>query len=219
MRIYSYISDHTCRVEHVTTIHKYTSTDVIASILMNEYVDYKGSTTKEIERIIFRELRCNLGYWKCWRRSVIANNIIRGTLEHDYSILPTYSYVVNTLNLGSMNFPIIDDEGRFIYYFLANGTSIRRYFHIRKVISVDGTFCTTSMRVSFLAVVAQDTEKHIYPIAFYVVDKECDDSWTFFFSKLKLIVAVDSELYIIFDRHVSIANGIARVYEHAHHGL
>ncbi|XP_047259793.1 uncharacterized protein LOC124892597 [Capsicum annuum] len=66
--------------------------------------------------------------------------------------------------------------------------------------------------------VAQDMENHIYSIAFCVVDKENDASWTFFFGKLKSIVIDGLDLCFISNRHKSIANGIAKVYNHAHHG-
>ncbi|XP_047251578.1 uncharacterized protein LOC107879422 [Capsicum annuum] len=62
------------------------------------------------------------------------------------------------------------------------------------------------------------TENHIYPITFCVVDKENDASWTFFFEKLKSIVVDGSDLCFISDRNKSIANGIAKAYNHAHHG-
>ncbi|KAH0739681.1 hypothetical protein KY290_038386 [Solanum tuberosum] len=69
-----------------------------------------------------------------------------------------------------------------------------------------------------LSDVAQDTENHVYLIAFCVMDKENDASWTFFFEKWKEIVVDEPDLYFIFDRHKSIANGLMNVYNHAHHG-
>ncbi|KAH0738070.1 hypothetical protein KY290_036775 [Solanum tuberosum] len=68
-----------------------------------------------------------------------------------------------------------------------------------------------------LSTVAQDQKNHVYPIAFCVVDKENDASWTFFFEKLKEIVVDEPDLCCISDRHKSIANGIVNVYNHAHH--
>ncbi|KAM3319125.1 hypothetical protein P3S67_006325 [Capsicum chacoense] len=70
-----------------------------------------------------------------------------------------------------------------------------------------------------LSTVAQDTQNHIYPLAYYVVDKENDASWGFFFEKLKAFVVDEPELCVISDRHVSIANSLARHYPLAHHGV
>ncbi|KAH0664118.1 hypothetical protein KY284_029049 [Solanum tuberosum] len=89
---------------------------------------------------------------------------------------------------------------------------------MRKVIAVDGTHLHGKYKGVLLSVVAQDTENHIYPIAFCVVYKENDASWTFFFEKLKDIVVNESDLCFISDRHKSIANDIAKVYNHVHHG-
>ncbi|KAH0689891.1 hypothetical protein KY289_017249 [Solanum tuberosum] len=86
------------------------------------------------------------------------------------------------------------------------------------VIAVDGTHLHGKYEGVLLSVVAQDTENHVYPIAFCVVDKENDASWTFFFEKLKEIVVNELDLCFISDRYKSIANNIVNVYNHAHHG-
>ncbi|KAH0650364.1 hypothetical protein KY284_030276 [Solanum tuberosum] len=89
---------------------------------------------------------------------------------------------------------------------------------MRKVIAVDGTHLHGKYEGVFLSDVAQDMENHVYPIAFCVVDKENDASWTFFFEKFKENVVDESDLYFISDRQKSIANDIVNVYNHAHHG-
>ncbi|XP_016553415.2 uncharacterized protein LOC107852891 [Capsicum annuum] len=88
---------------------------------------------------------------------------------------------------------------------------------MRKVITVDGTHLYGKYENVLLSAVAQNTENHIYPIAFYVVDKENDTSWTFFFEKLKPIMVDGPDLCFISDRHNSITNGIAKAYNYAHH--
>ncbi|XP_016556150.2 uncharacterized protein LOC107855643 [Capsicum annuum] len=89
---------------------------------------------------------------------------------------------------------------------------------MRKVIAVDDTHLYGKYEGVLLSTIEQDTENHIYPIAFCVVDKENDASWMFFFKKLKSIVVDGPYLYFISYRHKSIANGIAKAYNHAHHG-
>ncbi|KAM3304017.1 hypothetical protein P3S67_015049 [Capsicum chacoense] len=89
---------------------------------------------------------------------------------------------------------------------------------MRKVIAVDDTHLYGKYKGVLLSTVAQDTENHIYPIAFCVIDNENDASWTFFFEKLKSIMVDGSNLCFISDRHKSITNGIAKAYNHDHHG-
>ncbi|XP_049358478.1 uncharacterized protein LOC125823100 [Solanum verrucosum] len=100
-----------------------------------------------------------------------------------------------------------------------NGYScLSGFAHMRKVIAVDGTHLHGKYEGVLLSDVAQDTENHVYPITFCVVDKENDATWTFFFEKLKEIVVNEPDLCFISDRHKSIANSIMNVYNHAHHG-
>ncbi|XP_060200216.1 uncharacterized protein LOC132628452 [Lycium barbarum] len=218
-RIYKYVGDHTCGVEHVTSTHQHASTTVLASVLVNDYIDNKGPMTKEIQRTVFREFHCKRSYWQCWKAGVTAKNMIKGTPEHGYACLPAYSYMVENLNPASRICISFDDADRFKYYFVAYGACIRGYKLVRKVIAIDGTYLYGKYKSVLLSPVAQDTENHIYPIGFCVVDKECDESWAYFFEQLKHIIANEPDLCIISDRHKSITNGVSRIFEHAHHGL
>ncbi|KAM3326492.1 hypothetical protein P3S67_001618 [Capsicum chacoense] len=98
------------------------------------------------------------------------------------------------------------------------GASIRGYAHMRKVVAVDGTHLSGKYAGVLLSAVAQDTQNHIYPLTYCVVDKENDESWGFFFEKLKSFVVDELELYIISDRNISIANGLARHYSLVYYG-
>ncbi|XP_047250102.1 uncharacterized protein LOC124885891 [Capsicum annuum] len=155
----------------------------------------------------------------CWKGSVIAKNIIRGTPEHGYACLPTFPHM-ELLNSGSSYFIMVNRmDGLFVYYFLAFEVCIRGYAHMIKVIAVDGTHLYGNYGGVLLSAIGQDTENHIFPITFCVIDKENDASWTFFFQKLKSIVEDEPDLCVISDRHISIANSFSHVYSCAHHGL
>ncbi|XP_047253721.1 uncharacterized protein LOC124887850 [Capsicum annuum] len=141
--------------------------------------------------------------------------MVRGTVEHGYRCLSDFLYMINALNIGSTYSIMVNKvDCRFMYYFLSLGPCIRGFAHMRKVIMVDGIYLSGKYERVLLSVVAQDTENHIYPIAFCIVDKENDMSWTIFFEKLKSIVVDGPNLCFIFDRHKSIA----KAYNHAHHG-
>ncbi|XP_049375592.1 uncharacterized protein LOC125840658 [Solanum verrucosum] len=183
------------------------------------YRDGKGPNVKDIQRAMFNSFRCSPSYWKCWKGGEVAKEMVRGTAENGYSCLSTFSYMFETLNVGSSYFIMVNkDSHRFTYYLLTFGACIKGFAHMRKVIAVDGTHLHGKYEGALLSVVAQDTENHVYPIVFCVVDKENDASWTFFFEKLKEIVVDEPDLCFIFDRHKSIANGIVNVYNHAHYG-
>ncbi|KAM3204720.1 hypothetical protein P3L10_028130 [Capsicum annuum] len=128
--------------------------------------------------------------------------------------------MVKLLNPGSSYSIIVNPmNGSLIYYFFAFGGCIWGYAHIRKVIIVDGTYLYGKYGGVLLSAVAQDTKNHIFPIAFCVMDKENDASWTFFFQKLKSIVEDEPDLLVISNRYNIITNAFSSVYSHAHHGF
>ncbi|KAM3360554.1 hypothetical protein P3S68_020266 [Capsicum galapagoense] len=187
--IYKYVGMHTYGVENATRKHKKISSELIASVCVNYFRDGKGPSIREIQRIVFKELRCNASYWMCWKGSVIVKNIIRGTPEHGSACLPAFSHMVELLNPRfSYSIMVNQMDGSFVYYFLAFGACKRGYAHMRKVIAVDGTHLYGKYGSIMLSAVAQDTKNHIFLIAFCVIDKENNASWTFFFQKLKSII-------------------------------
>ncbi|XP_049358481.1 uncharacterized protein LOC125823102 [Solanum verrucosum] len=183
------------------------------------YRDGKGPNDKEIQTIMFNSFRCSPSYWKCWKGGMVAKEMVQGTAENGYSCLSAFSYMFETLNVGFRYSIVVNkDSHMLMYYFLDFDACIKGFAHMRKVIVVDGTHLHDKYEGVLLSDVAQDTENHVYPITFCVVDKENDVSWTFFFEKLKENVVDEPDLCFISDRHKSIANGIMNVYNHAHHG-
>ncbi|XP_015078426.1 uncharacterized protein LOC107022285 [Solanum pennellii] len=159
------------------------------------YHDGKGPNVKEIQRVMYSSFHCSPSYWKCWKGGVVTKKMVQGTAENRYSCLPTFSYMFETLNVGSSYCLIVnEDTYRFIYYFLAISVCIKGFAHMRKVIAVDDTHLHGKYEGVLLSFVAQDTENYVYSIAFCVVDNENDASWTFFFEKLKEIVVDEPDL-------------------------
>lgn len=123
--IYKYVGVHTCGVEHATGRHKKISYEIIALLNVNYFRDGKGLRIKKIKRIVFREMHCNASYRMCWKESVIAKNIVCGTLKHKYSCLSVFSYMVESLNPGSSYSMMVNKkDGCFMYYFLSFGACI-----------------------------------------------------------------------------------------------
>ena len=88
-----------------------------------------------------------------------------------------------------------------MHYFLAFGSWIRGFYHIKKVTVFDDTHLLGKYEGVLLSSVAQDMENHVCPISFYVMDKANDASWVFFFENLNDIMGVESYLCRICDRH------------------
>lgn len=112
-----------------------------------------------------------------------------------------------------------DDEGRFLYMFMAFGASLEGWKYCRPVISVDGTFLTAKFAGTLFMACAMDANNHIFPIGFGIGDSENDSSWTWFFQRLRGALGSRDNLVIVSDRHMSIENAISTVYPDAEHVL
>ena len=138
--IYKYIGDQSYGVEHAISSHRKIPTKDNVSLCVNLYCDGKGPNIKEIQKIVFNIFHCSPSYWKCWKGGLTAMEMCQGTAEHEYSCLPTFSYMFDTLNVGSIySITVRKDTHILMFYFLAFGACIRGFSHMRKVIAVEGT--------------------------------------------------------------------------------
>ncbi|KAL3377456.1 hypothetical protein AABB24_003728 [Solanum stoloniferum] len=209
---------HTCGSEHLTSHNPHATTKVIGAYFKDRYPEGKGPSTKDLKNSIRIELGCKVSYWKVWMGSEIAKSLVRGTHEHGYGVIDAYSHMLRTSNPGSKTALKIDENGRFKYFFVAYGAWILGFIQMRKVIAVDGTFLRSKYGGVLLSAVAQDTENHIFPVAFCVVDSECDASYRYFFEQLRSFELDTPELCIISDRHQSIRKMVSIVFPLAHYG-
>ncbi|XP_049415329.1 uncharacterized protein LOC125878149 [Solanum stenotomum] len=143
---------------------------------------------------------------------------VRGTHEHGYAVLNAYCYMLEVANPGSKTTLSLDENGRFKYFFVSYVTWITGFQEMRKVVAVDGTFLRSKYEGVLVSTVNQDAEKHIFPVAFCVVDKECDVSYEYFFQNMRSFVDDTDELCIISDRHPSIRKMVSTIYPASHYG-
>ncbi|XP_073031260.1 protein FAR1-RELATED SEQUENCE 6-like [Primulina eburnea] len=159
-----------------------------------------------------------ISYFKAWKGKQLAINQLRGDPVKSFKLHPAYLYMIEQVNPGSTTHLKVNEDGSFKYMFLAYRACIAGFRYMRKVISVDGTYLTGKYKGVLLIATAQDGNHHQYPIAWAVVDSECEESWTWFFEKLHELISDDVELLFISDRHKRIINGLASVYKQARHG-
>lgn len=93
--------------------------------------------------------------------------------------MEAYDYLLLDKNIGSKVYLKVDEDGRFQYFIVAFGTYIRGFAHMLKIIAVQDRFLNY-IGGYLLCAVAQDIKNQNFSIAFHVVDKEYDASWTYF---------------------------------------
>ncbi|XP_059315712.1 uncharacterized protein LOC132066415 [Lycium ferocissimum] len=126
--------------------------------------------------------------------------------------------MIHVINEGSKTDLKVDSRGRFLYFFVSYGAWINGFAYTRKVLAVDGTHLFGKYDGVLLSAMALDTENHIFPLAFCVVNSECDASYQYFFEQLLEIVPNTNELCIISYRHSSIKKAVSKIYTEAHYG-
>ncbi|XP_024006568.1 protein FAR1-RELATED SEQUENCE 4-like [Eutrema salsugineum] len=129
-----------------------------------------------------------------------------------------FLYMLEKFNPGTTSSVEVDELGRFKYLFVTLGPTIEGFAAMKKVIIVDATLLKNGFGGCFVFATAQDPNHHHYPLSFGVVDGEKNDSWNWFFTKLKTRIPDRSELVFVFDRNVSLINAIRDVYPQAKHG-
>uniref|UniRef100_A0A0D3E8K1 MULE transposase domain-containing protein n=2 Tax=Brassica TaxID=3705 RepID=A0A0D3E8K1_BRAOL len=118
-------------------------------------------------------------------RSLRGKNLagcdIPGSPEESYKMMYNYLYMLEQVNPGTKACVKLDEGSKFKYLFVALGACIEEFAVMRKVIVVDVTWLKNGYGGVLVFAKAQDPNCHAYPLAFAILDRENDDSWTWFF--------------------------------------
>ncbi|XP_022855837.1 uncharacterized protein LOC111377032 [Olea europaea var. sylvestris] len=219
-QIRKYSSHHICSMSVRRRDNRHATYSVIGKHVAPKYHDANiVYRPRNIINDVRREFGITIKYHKAYMAKEFAYKEVRGSPDDSYAKLPMYCHILEKNNPGTLTFIETDNDGHFMYFFMALGPSIRGFLSsIRRVICVDGTFLKSKYRGTLLVATCQDANRQIYPLAWGIVDSENNDSWTWFFQKLRQITDDTDELVFISDRATSISNGFNSVYLNAHHG-
>ncbi|XP_060179191.1 uncharacterized protein LOC132609299 [Lycium barbarum] len=190
-----------------------------------EYItDLVHHTLQEITpKFVIEEMRSryglHIGYHKAWRSLQHAYNVIRGSPENNYRLLPQYLHMMKLRNPGTVANIKWTADNKFKYAFFAHGASIEGWKHCRPVMMVDATFLKSKYRGVLMIAVAKDGNNCIFPLAFGIADSENNESYRWFFRHVKKVFGTRKYLSILSDRHSSIATAIKELYPDTQHGI
>ena len=181
-----YISEHTCSIQTVLEDNKKAKSSVVGEIIKNKYKSIKRNyTPSDIMEDMNEQFGLDLNYSKAWRSKEKALYINRGDPSDAYQNLPIYLYMLKQSNPVTITHLITDNEDRFKYLYIAFATSIKGWKYLRPIIVVDGTFLKNTHKGTLITASTLDANNKIYVLAFAIVDSENDNSWLWFFNKLK----------------------------------
>ncbi|XP_062075254.1 uncharacterized protein LOC133779294 [Humulus lupulus] len=101
---------------------------------------------------------------------------------------------------------------------MAFSNTIKGWRYLRPIIVVDGTFLKNAHGGTLFSASTLDSNNNIFVLAFGIADSENDNSWIWFFSKLRDTYGEPEGLTIVSKRHKSMDNAVHMVYPNAFHG-
>ncbi|KAL6583922.1 hypothetical protein OROMI_003211 [Orobanche minor] len=142
-----------------------------------------------------------------------------GDSSESFRKLPSYFYMLEQSNPGSVVDLQTDEAGAFEYCFMSLAASIRGFKACRPVIVVDGTHLKGKYNGIMFVATTKDANEQIFPLAFGFGAKECDESWIWFLEQCRRTFGSPENLLIVSDQHVSIKNALDVVYPGTPHGI
>ncbi|XP_024976192.1 uncharacterized protein LOC112514089 [Cynara cardunculus var. scolymus] len=162
----------------------------------------------------------SISYYQAWRAKMYALQLLRGTPESSFNLLPVYCHNLKLANPGTVIKIALDPLGRFDMLFVALDCSIRSFLgHMRPLLIMDGAHLKGPYVGTMFLAVDMDGNNGIVPIAMGVGKTESCPSWTWFLRKLRQCIGDVPNLTFVTDRAASIDLAIRTIFPFAHHGL
>ncbi|XP_047340744.1 uncharacterized protein LOC124944521 [Impatiens glandulifera] len=214
-----FVKEHTCSVVTNQLDKRQTPAWVIGECMKSKYIHHHDHLPKKIIEDMQTSYGIKMTYNKAWRSREKALMAVRGTVEDSYSKLPSYLYMLELNNPGTITDIHTDELGHFKYMFMSLGVSIRGFKSCcRPVLCIDSSFLKHTVEGKLLVAIALDANEQLYPVAFGVVDSENNNSWLYFMQKLREAIGSVPDLVFVSDIHSSIINALSVIFPEADHG-
>ncbi|KAM6578088.1 hypothetical protein CsatB_029925 [Cannabis sativa] len=212
--------DHTCSLDITSGNHPQATSNLVGHVIKNKFVNPKRNyTPNEIVDDIADDYSVSISYQKAWRAREKAMVDARRCPQESYGEIPSILYMMQISNPGTITDLVTDEDGKFKYLYFAIGASIKGWQHCTPIIVTDGTFLTNQYGGTLLTANAQNANRHIFPLAFAIVDSENDNSWNWFMQKIKETYGEREGQCIISDRHESIYKATKSNFPLLMHGV
>ncbi|XP_024961927.1 uncharacterized protein LOC112502287 [Cynara cardunculus var. scolymus] len=198
--------EHTCSRSQVHPNHRNANKKVLGHILADSLKDcrrvYGG---KEIMEYVNQRFNISISYHQAWRAKMYAMQLLRGTPESSFNLLPVYCHNLKLANPGIVTEIALDPVGRFDMLFVALGCSMRSFLgHMRPLLIMDDAHLKGPYVGTMFLAVGMDGNNGIVPIAMGVGKTKSGTSWTWFLCKLRQCIGDVPNLTFVTDRVASI---------------
>ncbi|KAK2661776.1 hypothetical protein Ddye_000350 [Dipteronia dyeriana] len=206
-QVRSFVNEHTFPLEEIHRRHRQASAVIIGEVIAPRLQQQDGQLMHPKD--IIADMKSMYGIQIMYNKAHVALDyalsLTYGMHEETFQLLPSFGYVLELKNSGTITDLQCDEDGKFLYFFMSIGASIRGFWTcMQPVIVVDGTHLKGRFGGTMFVATAQHGNEQVYPIAFGYNDLENNLSWEWFLDCLKGALGHIDELVFIFDRHASI---------------
>nr|XP_009794539.1 PREDICTED: uncharacterized protein LOC104241300 [Nicotiana sylvestris] len=168
----------------------------------------------------------NVSHSKYKRAKRMILEKMEGSFADEYNKLEAYANELRSSNPGTyvvINISkdaLSEGKRRFLrMYICCHALKMGFKSGLRPFIGLDGTFLKGKCKGQLLVVVAQDSMRHFYPLAWSVVDKETKVKWSWFLRllQLSLDLKMGEGITFISDMQKDLIDSVHLVLPEAHH--
>nr|KAJ0227058.1 hypothetical protein LSAT_V11C100029720 [Lactuca sativa] len=180
-------------------------------------------TLLEMQADVLQRFSVSVSLGQCQRARATAMGMIEGKLEDHYAKVWDYAATIRLSNPGTTCLVGVESNMGFNYFkrFYVGFKAFRDGWSrgCRRGIGLDGSFLKGQVKGEILTTIGRDADKHVYPIAWAVVNVENKDNWTWFIDNLvaDLDLGAGNGLVVISNQHKGLLQAVADLLPNVEH--
>lgn len=215
---------HTCG-KNAQTGHQQASVDWIVNFIeerLRGNINYKP---KDILHDIYKQYGITIPYKQAWRAKERGLQVIYGSSEEGYYLLPVFCDQIKKTNPGSVaEVFTTGPDNRFQRLFVSFFASIYGFVNgCLPIIGLGRIQLKSKYLGTLLSATSFDADGGLFPLAFGVVDVENDESWMWFLSELHKALEMHTEripeLTFLSHGQKTIADAVKRKFPGSFHAI
>ncbi|KAL9690972.1 hypothetical protein QQ045_011389 [Rhodiola kirilowii] len=197
--------DHICHNNNILQNNNHLNAHFIAREMRNAMNANTRFSVGHIQNIIQRDYGYEISYWKAWKAQQKALVYLFGKWDEIFNRLPHLMQALQDCS-NNNNFvkwdvtPLENETVQVNHIFWSFEKCILAFNHCRPIISIDVTHKYGKYNAKLLVAIGLDTNNHILPLEFLLVESENNSSWKWFMSCIREGVTKWKGLCVAFHR-------------------